>query len=199
MDFPQRRFDYETLTKNELFDSIHKIIDVKTHLHHSHTTGKIIGYAHDFCNAKVRENKDVLTCIAHNFFGFDMYFLIKGTRLSVWKTKGINIDRTGLTNINVASIDNIKFIDTMKYNQTSLGKLASMLTDIEKNRVEVLIKQFLMQHRYFSKIWLMLTEKQKNQVLKIIVSEKTVIPYEKIDASVVLQEKPEDGIFFSKE
>ena len=45
----------------------------------------------------------------------------------------------------------------------------------------------------------MLTEKQKNQVLKIIVSEKTVIPYEKIDASVVLQEKPEDGIFFSKE
>ena len=36
----------------------------------------------------------------------------------------------------------------------------------------------------------MLTEKQKNQVLKIIVSEKRVIPYEKIDASVVLQEKP---------
>ena len=142
------------------------------------------------CNAKLTENKDILTCIAHNFFGFDMYFLIKGIRLSVWKTKDINIGRTGLTNINVTSIGNIKCIDTMKYNQTSLGKLASMLTDIEKNRVEVLIKQFLMQHRYFSKIWLMLTEKHKNQVLKIIVSEKRVIPYEKIDASVVLQEKP---------
>ena len=188
MDFP-----------HQLFDSVHKIINIKTHLHHSHTTGKIIGYVHDFYNAKVRENKDVLTCIAHNFFGFDMYFLIKGTRLSVWKTKDINIDRTGLTNINVASIDNIKFIDTMKYNQTSLGKLASMLTDIEKNRVEVLIKQFLMQHRYFSKIWLMLTEKQKNQVLKIIVSGKGVIPYKKIDAIDALQKEPEDGIFFSKE
>ena len=45
----------------------------------------------------------------------------------------------------------MKFIDTMKYYQTSLGKLASRLTDFEKNAVEVLIKQFLMQHRYFSK------------------------------------------------
>ena len=68
MDFPQRRFDYETLTTKELFDSVHKIINKKTHLHHSHTSGKIIGYAHDFCNAKVRENKDVLTCIAQFFW-----------------------------------------------------------------------------------------------------------------------------------
>ena len=124
-------------------------------------TGKIIRYAHDFCNPQVRENKDVLTCIAHNFFGFDMYFLIKVIRLSVWETKDINIGGTGLTNINFASIDNIKFIDAMKYYQTSLGKLASTLTDIEKNRVEVLTRQFLMQHKYFSKIWLMLTEKTK--------------------------------------
>ena len=77
MDFPQRRFDNETLTRNELFDSVHKIINVKTHLHHFHTTGKIIGYANDFCNAKVRENKDALTYIAHNFCGFGMYFLKK--------------------------------------------------------------------------------------------------------------------------
>ena len=68
MDFSQRRFDYETLTANELFNSVHKIINVKTHLHHSHTTGRIIGFAHNFCNAKVTENKDILTCIAHNFF-----------------------------------------------------------------------------------------------------------------------------------
>ena len=147
MDVPQIRFDYETLTISEPFDSVHKVINVKTNLHHSHTTGKIIGCTHDFCNAKVRENKDVLTCIAYNFFDFDMYFLIKGIRLSVWETKDINIGGNGLTNINFASIDNIRFIDTMKYYQTSLGKLAPTLTDIEKNRVEVLTKQILMQHR----------------------------------------------------
>ena len=111
--------------------------------------GKIIGYANDFCNAKVRENKDVLTCIAHNFFGFDLYFSIKRIRLSVWETKDINIGGTRLTNISFASISNIRFIDTIKYYQISLGKLASTLTDTEKNRVEVLTKQFLMQHRYF--------------------------------------------------
>ena len=43
MDFPQGYFDYETLTTNGLFDSVHKIINVKTHLHHSHITRNIIG------------------------------------------------------------------------------------------------------------------------------------------------------------
>ena len=71
-----------------------------------------------------------------------MYFLIKGIRLSVWETININIGGTGLTNINFASIGNTKFIDTMKYYQTSLEKLASTLTDIEKYRVEVLTKHF---------------------------------------------------------
>ena len=85
----------------------------------------------------------------------------------------------------------------MKCYQTSLGKLASTLTDIEKNGVEVLTKQFLMQHRYFSKTWLMVTEKQYNQVVKIIISGKGVIPYEKIDAIDALQKEP-DVFFFEK-
>ena len=38
MDFPQGSFDYKTLTTNDSFDSVHKIINVKTHLHHSHIT-----------------------------------------------------------------------------------------------------------------------------------------------------------------
>ena len=83
----------------------------------------------------------------------------------------------------------------MKYYQTSLEKLASTL----KNRVEVFTKQFLMQHRYFSKTWLLLTEKQKNQILKIILRGKGVIPYEKLDAIEALQKEPEDKIFFLKE
>ena len=74
MDFPQRRFDCETLATKELFHLVHKIINIKILLHHYYITGKIIGCAHDFCNAKVRENKDVLTCLAHSIFDFDMYF-----------------------------------------------------------------------------------------------------------------------------
>ena len=33
------------------------IMNNKRHLRHSHITCEIIGYAHNFCNNKVRENK----------------------------------------------------------------------------------------------------------------------------------------------
>ena len=151
MDFLQGRFDYETLITINFFESIHRLIIVKIHLHHSHVTGKIYGYAHDFCNMKVRENQNQFSCIAHNFFGFDMLFLIKEIRLSVWGTKDVNIGGTELTNINFASLGSqVKFIDTMKYFLTSLGQLASTLGKVEKARVEKLTLQSLNQHGYFS-------------------------------------------------
>ena len=47
MNFLQTKFEFETLTTANLFEYVHKIINVKIHLHHSHVTGKIFGYAHD--------------------------------------------------------------------------------------------------------------------------------------------------------
>ena len=41
MDFPQGRFDYETLATINFFESVHRIINVKIQLHHSHVTEKI--------------------------------------------------------------------------------------------------------------------------------------------------------------
>ena len=72
--FPTTKFECETLTAKDLFESVHKIVNVKVHLHHSHVTGKIIGYVHDFCNWQVRENNDIVSCFAHNFFKFDLFF-----------------------------------------------------------------------------------------------------------------------------
>ena len=37
--------------------------------------------------------------------GFDMFFLIKGIRPSVWGTKDINIVGSGLTNVNLQISD----------------------------------------------------------------------------------------------
>ena len=56
LDFPQGRFDYETLTTKNFLEDIYKIINVKINLHDSQVTGKIYCYAHDFCNMKMREN-----------------------------------------------------------------------------------------------------------------------------------------------
>ena len=119
---------------------------------------------------KVRENQDQFSCIAHNFEGFDIFFLVKGIRLSVWGTKYINIGGTGLTNINFAGISSqVIFIDTMKYFLTSLGQLASTLDKAEKARVEILTFQFLNQHSYFLRTWRTSNEPQKKKVLDIIV------------------------------
>ena len=49
--FPKSNIDYETITTNKCFTNVHRLITGKFHLHHSHMTGKIFGYAHDFCNA----------------------------------------------------------------------------------------------------------------------------------------------------
>ena len=199
MKFPQNKFEFETVASKDLFENVHKIINVKVHLHHSHVKVEVIGYAHNFCNLKVRENKDVISCIAHNFFGFDLYFFLKVIRLSAWKTKDINIGETGLTNITFASIGQLKLIDTMKYFQTSLGNLAETLSADEKLSIQKLTVHFLTTHSHFSKVWKELSPDQKNRVIEIIIAGKGIIPYEKIESICSLEITPEDGIFFSKD
>ena len=199
MNFPNTEFESDAFTTKNFFQFVHKLINVKIHLHHSHITGEIKGYVHDFCNWIVKENKDVLPCIAHNFFKFDFYFMIKNLRLSVLRTKDVNIGGNNLTDINYASIDNFKFIDSIKYYQTSLGQLSETTDKNEKDKIRKLTLQFLTDHDYFSEVWKNLTFEQKETILEIIVSGKGVIPYEKIETihslSVI---KPEDGIFFTK-
>ena len=48
-------------------------------IHHSHVTGEIIGYAHNFCNKKVRETQNQIPVFAHNLFSFDL-FCCKGNK-----------------------------------------------------------------------------------------------------------------------
>ena len=114
---------------------------------------------------KVRETQNQFSCIAHKFFGFDMFFLLKEIRLLVWGTKDLNIGRSGLTSINFASLGpQVKFIDTMKYCLSSLGSFASTLDDVEKMRIEKLTLQFLNQHGYFSQICPLLDFSEKEKV-----------------------------------
>ena len=70
-------------------------------------------------------------------------FFLKAIRLSAWKTKDINIGGACLINVSFASIEQLKLTDTMKYFQTSLGKLAKTLSSDEKCAIQKLIVQFL--------------------------------------------------------
>ena len=155
---------------------------MKIHQHHSHITGKIHGYAHDFCNTKVTEKTALdIPVIAHNLFGFDLYYFIKGYIASTWCSKELNIRGPNLTQISFSNIaGEIKFIDNLKHYQKRLAELTSTFSDKEKISVKKSTEQFFNQHDYFSKVWPYLNSKKKDKILDIVSDGKDVIPYELI-------------------
>ena len=199
IDFPQSNFMYNTITTNNFFRNLHRLIKVKVHLQHSHITGTILGYAHDFCNWNVCESKSEIAMIKDNLFGFDMFFFTKGYCATAWDTKHLNFGGTNLTHINYGNIGGeIKFIDTRKYYQKSLGELTPTLSEDEKNSVKQLTKQFFNQHSYFSEVWKYLGDPRKNKILEIIAEGKGIIPYEKIVDMNSMILTPENDVFSEK-
>ena len=123
------------MSKN-FIENLKGIMSNRTHVHHSHITGEIIGYAHSYCNQNLRENSRGLTVIANNLFRFDFFFLLKGLRAGLWRARGISIGGKSPTDVNFANISNqVKFLNTMKYFQKSLAALANSLTDSEKSAI----------------------------------------------------------------
>ena len=59
-------------------------------IHHSHVTGKILGYAHDFCNQKCKENYYTIPVMAHNQLRINFVLFLKGIRPSEIAISGRN-------------------------------------------------------------------------------------------------------------
>ena len=142
---------------------------MKVHLHHSHIASKTLGYTHGFCNLRVKENIFQIPVIAHNLFGFDLYYFIKEYVTSAWCSKELKIGGSNLNHIDFSNIvGEINFIDSLKYYQKSLAELASTLPDEEKMAVKKLTEQFFNQHYYFSTVWSFLNSKKKEKILEIL-------------------------------
>ena len=184
--FPVTDIQNETFTTDSFFINVHCLIKTKVHLHHSHITGKILGYTHDFWNLRVKENIFQIPVIAHNLFGFDLCCFIKGYVAFAWCSEELKIGWNNFTHINFSNITGeIKFIDSLKYYQKSLAELVSTLSDEEKMAVKKLTEQFFNQHYYFStarpvqgKAKPFLDSKKKEKKLEIVSDGKGVIPYE---------------------
>ena len=58
----------------KLMDNIMHIMKNTHCIHHSHVSGEISGYAHSFCNEKVRKNYYRIPVIAHNLFRYNFIF-----------------------------------------------------------------------------------------------------------------------------
>ena len=155
---------------------------MKIHIHHSHVTGKIIGYAHDFCNTRLIEaEKPEIPCFAHSLFGFDFFYFVKGFSATAWCSKKLNVGGNNLTHVNYASIQGeIKFIDSLKYYQRSLAELTSTIEENEILRARKQMEKFLTNHLFFSTIWPFIPLHKKEKILKITCEVKGVIPYEMV-------------------
>ena len=77
IQFPVSDLSFDTITTNNIFRNVHRLLKLKVHLHHLHVTGEIYGCVHDFYNWQVRENKTEISILAHNFFGFDAFCFLK--------------------------------------------------------------------------------------------------------------------------
>ena len=161
--FPSSDIDYETIITNKFFTNVHRLIRVKFHLHHSHITGKIFGYAHDFCNRTcIEKSTPEIPFVAHNSFGFDLFYFMKAYIASASCSKALNIGGTNFTQANYGNISReIRLINYLKFYQRSLGELSSTLTAEEKIAIKKLAKKSLNEHFYFSTVWPYLSFKKK--------------------------------------
>ena len=152
---------------------------MKVHLHHSHITGKIISYSHYFCNTAVIEKTSPdIPVVAHNLFGFDLYYFIEGYIASAWCSKSLNIAGNDLAHFNFSNITaEIRLIDSLIF---FLLELASTLSVEEKLAAKEITTIFLNQHYYFSTVWPYLSSQKKEKILEIVSKGKGVIPYEMI-------------------
>ena len=114
IDFPDNKFEIKTVVTKNFFNSVNDLLFGSYVIHHSHVTGEIVGYAHDFRNKKLRETQNLIPVFTHHLFSFDFFFVMKGIRLCVWRTKQLHIGGTNLTNVQYANIGSqVKFIDTV--------------------------------------------------------------------------------------
>ena len=73
---------------------MNQVVKVKAHLHHPYVTGEILGYAHDFCNlAYMEKYTPEIPFVAHNYFGFDLFYYMKAYIASAWCPKALNVWR----------------------------------------------------------------------------------------------------------
>ena len=105
-----------------------------------------------------------------------MTHVVKGFRGPTWRTKDISMGDNNITSLNFMSIDNGKFIDSMKYFQQSLTNLTSTITESEKKAVEKITKLYFEIHPYFRKVWVYLSKKTKRKCTRNSLQRKRCHP-----------------------
>ena len=124
-----------------------------------------------------------------------MTFLTK----KLWQTQEVSLLSSGLTTLkSYAFGSQVKFMDSVKYYQQALSRLARSTDSSERERIQSLLLDYLaFQHPYYSQLFLSdLTEEDKNFVLEYLSSGKGCFPFEAVNGFDSLSPTPEDGDFW---
>ena len=118
------------------------------------------------------------------------FLFLKGIRPSAWETTDISTGGKNATDVNFAIFENqVRFINTVKYFQQSLGSLADSMTDTERDNVRNICKKFLADKLMF------LNEENEKWILDYLASGKGMIPYQLITDFESLNICPEKEFF----
>ena len=159
INFPRSKFEIKTVIMNSFLNDTFNLIFGDVVIHHLHVTWEINDYPHNFCNKKVRETLNLVPVFTRNLFSFNFFFVVKGIRLCVWRTKQLNIDDKDLTNVQYANMgDQVKFVETIKYYQQSLTSLALSATEFEKANIRQFCWKFLEKNSRVTNFWLTKTK-----------------------------------------
>ena len=198
MNFPENKFEIKTVATKKILTSVKDVLFGSYVIHHSHVICGIVGYAHDFCNKKLKETQNLVPVFTLNLFSFDFFFVAKSIRLCVWLTKQLNIGGTNLTNIQYVNTGSqVKFIDTIKYYNQSLLPLAKSTDGNEKTNIRKSCQKFIETNPTYSAAFNFILDENKEWILDYLSGRKGVIPYEKIKSCEDLNCVPENQ-FFSK-
>ena len=135
-------------------ENVHNILLGREVVHRSYSTGRIVGYAHDFWNQKVRENKNQINVIAHNLFGFDFFRSLGNSKFISWWYKSNEYRYCEHS-------EKVKIIDTVKYYQQSLSTLTAIMTETEREKIKIQSKKFIPSNKKLSWIVLSCTHEEQ--------------------------------------
>lgn len=90
MKFPKNIFVNNGIFSNKFLENVRSKLFGREAIHHWHIPGKTVSYVHNFCNQKVRGNKNQRSINAHNLFGFDFSLFKRPKIRSLANHKSIN-------------------------------------------------------------------------------------------------------------
>ena len=181
MDFLPNQFEKKSFVIEIFFNCLKNLLFGSYGIHHSHVRSETVGYMHNFCNIKIRENQNKIPVFANNLPKFGFFFVFKGIKLCVLRTKQVNFGGINLTNVQYASIGlQVKFIYTIKYYQQLCSSLAKSADETKKIRTRNSCLKFIEKTLTYSSAFANLSDENKEWILDYLAGGKGVIPHEKI-------------------